>query len=271
MGTEVRAVEVRAPSSREQLAEAALHGVVLGDRIETACDTGLIRDDDDEKTVVIQLPDRCRCPGEQLDLVRLVQKPGILDDGAVAVEKDCPGRQPSAFSAAMTSSTCSGKMVLASSSTRLPATRAMIGGSLARSRSASSSSGNPTSHVLSFAPGNDPPPTSESPSISSAWPPTPCFNAVARLFTPSGSSVSIRSTGISRRAVSESRYKASVASTAARVSLSARTVRAMGSPRHAAIAASLPTRIPACGPPSSLSPLKAIKSAPVATASGTVG
>ena len=108
-------------------------------------------------------------------------------------------------------------------------------------------------------------------SINSAAFPTRFFNASPRCFTPSRFSVSMRNTGISRRAASGSRYSASVASSAASVSLSARTARAIGSARQAAIAASLPSRIPACGPPSSLSPLNVTTSTPLPTASRTVG
>src|SRR6266478_9406806 len=79
------------------------------------------------------------------------------------------------------------------------------------------------------------------------------------------SSVSIRSTGISTRARSGSRYRASVASSAASVNLSDLTARASGSLRHAAIASRVPSRIPACGPPSSLSPEKAMASTPLAS------
>src|SRR5437667_444277 len=77
----------------------------------------------------------------------------------------------------------------------------------------------------------------------------------------------MRSTGISRRLVAGSRYNANVASRAASVNLSERTARASGSLRQASIAARVPSRIPACGPPSSLSPEKTTASTPLARAS----
>ena len=156
--------------------------------------------------------------------------------------------------------------------------RAMMGGSVPRNRPATVSgvgcrvSGvSRTSHVSSFAPGNEPPPTSDSPSMSSAAPPTPLRNASPRRRISATSSVSIRSTGIFSRACSGSLYRASVASRAASVNLSDRTARARGSWRHAAIAALVPSRIPACGPPSSLSPENATASTPLPSASRTVG
>ena len=66
-----------------------------------------------------------------------------------------------------------------------------------------------------------------------------------------------RSTGISRRARSGSRYRRSVASSAASDSLSIRTARASGWARQPLDRlAPRPTISPACGPPSSLSPEK---------------
>ena len=74
----------------------------------------------------------------------------------------------------------------------------------------------------------------------------------------------MRSTGISRRARSGSRARASVPSSAANVSLSARSARCSGCRRRRSIRSARPTRIPACGPPSSLSPEKQTRSAPAA-------
>ncbi len=81
----------------------------------------------------------------------------------------------------------------------------------------------------------------------------------------------MRSTGIVRTASSGSRYSASVASSPASVILSARTARAIGCSRQRATAPRRPTMQPACGPPSSLSPLKSTRSAPASRASATRG
>src|SRR2546429_9448390 len=72
-----------------------------------------------------------------------------------------------------------------SSTPRSSAMRAMTGGSFARNFAASLSGASccgfkRTSHVLSFAPGNEPPPTSDSPATRSASLPTPLCNASAR-------------------------------------------------------------------------------------------
>src|SRR6266576_1628665 len=115
--------------------------------------------------------------------------------------------------------------------------RAITGGVAARSRSSSASGDTPgtdssTRTVGSLAPGNEPPPTSEKPSTSG-----PLCNASARRLISAMFSVSMRSTGISARAMAGSRYSPSVASNAASVSLSARTARATGSLWHASMAA----------------------------------
>ena len=134
--------------------------------------------------------------------------------------------------------------------------RAMMGGSPPRSRSAkpsavSESAVSRTSHVWSFVSGNDPPPTSENPSMSihrrlllDAFHQRLSSTLVCRRRP----SVSILSVGISRRAVSGSRYSASVASSAASVNLSARTARASGSLLQAAIAAAFPSDDPGLRP-----------------------
>ncbi len=73
---------------------------------------------------------------------------------------------------------------------------------------------------------------------------------------------SIATTGISSGA---SRCRRSVASSAASESLSIRSARARGWRRAASTASARPTRGPACGPPSSLSPEKTTSAAPAAT------
>ena len=79
------------------------------------------------------------------------------------------------------------------------------------------------------------------------------------------------STGISLRARSGSRASASVPSSAASVSLSARSARCSGCRRIRSIRSARPARIPACGPPSSLSPEKQTMSAPAARLAAGVG
>ena len=63
------------------------------------------------------------------------------------------------------------------------------------------------------------------------------------------------------------RYRASVAASAARIALSGRIARASGSRRRRATRSARPTTSPACGPPSSLSPLNVTRSAPSASRS----
>ena len=63
------------------------------------------------------------------------------------------------------------------------------------------------------------------------------------------------------------RYSPSVAASAASVTLSGRTARASGSFRMRAMRSARPTMSPACGPPTSLSPLNVTTSAPAASRS----
>ena len=75
----------------------------------------------------------------------------------------------------------------------------------------------------------------------------------------------------SRRSARPARYRPSVAATPARVALSGRIARASGSLRSRATRSARPTISPACGPPTSLSPLKVTRSAPAARRSRGVG
>src|SRR5438132_173018 len=84
-----------------------------------------------------------------------------------------------------------------------------------------------------------------------------------------GDAAIIRQTGSSFSAV-PSRYVSRVARSAAMVSLSGRSARMSGCVRSAVMDSARPTAIPACGPPSSLSPLKVTTSAPSRIASPTV-
>jgi hypothetical protein len=70
---------------------------------------------------------------------------------------------------------------------------------------------------------------------------------------------------------SGSRYRRSTASSPARVILPTRSTRLSGFFLIFAISSRLPARMPACGPPSSLSPEKVTRSAPAAIASRGVG
>ena len=81
----------------------------------------------------------------------------------------------------------------------------------------------------------------------------------------------MRSTGISSRARSGSSCSASVPSRAASVSLSARSARCSGWRRRRSTSSPRPTTIPACGPPSSLSPEKQTRSEPAAMLDAAVG
>ncbi|MNF69469.1 hypothetical protein D3C84_513540 [compost metagenome] len=78
---------------------------------------------------------------------------------------------------------------------------------------------------------------------------------------------------LGKRSASRSgfRYKPNTASRAARVILSTRSARLSGFFLILAINSLRPTINPACGPPSSLSPLKVTMSAPSSRASRTVG
>jgi len=89
MRAEVGAVDARA-LQREQFAEPPLHSGIVVDGVATPRDTGLVGDDDNAVTGVIQAPNRLGSARQQFDLFRLVQKPLILDDGAVAVEEERP-------------------------------------------------------------------------------------------------------------------------------------------------------------------------------------
>ena len=79
---------------------------------------------------------------------------------------------------------------------------------------------------------------------------------------------SVRRTGIRSGA---SRWRSSVPSSAASESLSIRSARCSGCRRSRSTRSARPSTIPACGPPSSLSPEKQTRSAPAASDSRAVG
>ena len=80
-----------------------------------------------------------------------------------------------------------------------------------------------------------------------------------------------RQTGISRDGDARPGTAPSVAATAARITLSGRIARASGSRRSFATRSARPTTNPACGPPTSLSPLNVTRSAPAARRSAGIG
>ena len=86
-------------------------------------------------------------------------------------------------------------------------------------------------------------------------------SASARRPSASGVAAIIRQTGMSVVA-RPARYSPRVAASAASVTFSGRTARASGSFRIRAIRSARPTMSPACGPPTSLSPLNVTRSAP---------
>ncbi len=146
--------------------------------------------------------------------------------------------------------------------------RATTGGSPSRSAAASSSS-TATAAPGSSSSGSAPPPAR--PVVSTTSPPTSAASRSARARTASAGSRSIRSAGTSASARSGSRYRSSVPSSAASVSLSGRSARWSGWRRRRPTRSARPRTIPACGPPRSLSPENATRSAPAARLSGTSG
>ena len=88
---------------------------------------------------------------------------------------------------------------------------------------------------------------------------------------PRAARASIRSTGTSRSARSGRGRARASPSSAASVSLSARSARWSGCRRSRSTSSARPTTIPACGPPSSLSPEKQTRSAPAARLSRADG
>src|SRR5712664_74074 len=84
----------------EQFAESPLHSLVVVDGVATPRDSRLIGNDDHAVIHGSETPNRRGSAGQQLDLLRLVQKSWILDDCTVAVEEDrsmaAVSHQPSA-------------------------------------------------------------------------------------------------------------------------------------------------------------------------------
>src|SRR5215472_7786501 len=140
MGAYIRRVQARA-ASRQQGVDASLYRGVRRSRDPATRDPGLIRDDDDGEAGRPQSRDRSRCAGHKRYCVRVGEVALILDDRAVAIEKDgatATGRQWTHESAATTAlwkptSSRTGT-VRRSNKTCSSATRATMGGVAARSR-----------------------------------------------------------------------------------------------------------------------------------------
>ncbi len=123
------------------------------------------------------------------------------------------------------------------------------------------------------SPGALPPPTADDPLINAIRQPLEVSSspsAIARASMSSAVTCNIRWTGtvaVARPAT----YSASVASRMANVILSARRARISGWVRSRSTSAREPAMMPACGPPSSLSPLKQTRSTPAASEACTEG
>src|SRR6267378_2717729 len=87
MRAEVVGVDVRA-LLLQQFDQPPLHGRVVLYGVEPACDTGLIGDDNDEETALVEPFDGAGGAGKECDLARLMQESRVVDDRAVAIEKD---------------------------------------------------------------------------------------------------------------------------------------------------------------------------------------
>jgi hypothetical protein len=73
---------------REQFAEASLDSRVVGDRVVAAGDPRLVRHNDDHVAVIVETLDAIRGAWEQSHSAGLMEKTGVFDDRAVAIEKD---------------------------------------------------------------------------------------------------------------------------------------------------------------------------------------
>ena len=121
-------------------------------------------------------------------------------------------------------------------------------------------------------PGSEPPPTALSSSTTSACGTRrPRRSADARAAQLVGRPRDRPPDRDVRARARPARYSPSVAATPARIALSGRIARASGSRRSRAIRSARPTISPACGPPTSLSPLNTTTSAPAASRSAGVG
>src|SRR4051812_18020929 len=170
MRTEVVAID-RSVLGGEELVEATFGCLVIFEREESPGNARLVCYHQHSKVSVRQLSDGLSDSGEEPNLSGIADVPCVVDDGPVAVEKDgrAAAHEMSACSIARaTTGKLSSGRVRGSSSTRSAETRTTTGGSPSRSRSASPSgpsgpASRATSVVGSTAPGNEPPPTADSP------------------------------------------------------------------------------------------------------------
>src|SRR5205823_3142531 len=88
MRAEVGRIDSRAVR-REQLADASLYRSVVLKTVQTAADSGLIGDHNDEKSAGVETADRFGSSAKQLGLAGIVHVTAVFDDRAVAIEKDC--------------------------------------------------------------------------------------------------------------------------------------------------------------------------------------
>ena len=133
-----------------------------------------------------------------------------------------------------------------------------------------------TARLSILSSGRDPPPICDSQDTTCIFASIPVRRKILAKY-PASFSISssgiaiIRRTGIFCTAVSSDRYSIRTISSAAAVNLSIRSARVSWFFFIISIYFFLPMIIPACGPPSSLSPLKHTTSAPCAMDSCTVG
>src|SRR5689334_5545722 len=188
----------------------------------------------------------------------------VIDVAGRADDDGHPSLARAARTAAMTVASSDGSTVRRSRTTWPRSIRPMSGGSPSRNAPRSADAFDRRSSMPadgSVSPGSEPPPTVASRSTVVAPSPIASAIAVARCWTSATGIASIRHTGISRTARPD-RYNPSVRATPAIVDLSGRIARASGSRRMRAMRSARPTTRPACGPPTSLSPLKVTTSEP---------
>ncbi len=87
VGTEIGRVDAGA-GRREQLVQPLLDRAVVGDGVEATRDSRLVRHDDHEIARAVEPADCVGGARQQLHALGLVQVSRVLDDGAVAVQKN---------------------------------------------------------------------------------------------------------------------------------------------------------------------------------------
>ena len=192
--------------SGEELVQPALAREILLRADEAAGNPRLIRRNNGQQAGLVETPHGPSRAWQETDLGRIAQVGNILDERAIAIEEygTRSAHSTSAWvSAWPTIEYVSSSSVRGSSRTRPPWTRATTGGSPTRSRNARPSgprdpASSATTVVGRVAPGNEPPPTADSPGWISGCNEGGHTDAsrCARLASSSGSSVSMRRTGI---------------------------------------------------------------------------